>query len=326
MEPQGDKKIPDFFANRTQIQPDSQEDINLEEKENIQLVDDGNFDEVPYDFRAEYKERIERSFDVDEEDEKRFSSIRFHAIGIGLLIGVLVALLASVILFGSNEEELSEPVVISESQRPIKVRPTNPGGMEIPDQDKTIYKRMRSDDADTKVERLVVVEDIPVRPQIPTKEGQILGTPRAIPETSQEMELEVLSVSQKAVQLPAPKSVEVKKTEKIEEKQPITHIKEKPQIKADIKEAQKLEAMRQNEWHVQLISLPSKSGAQKAWPKILKAHSSILSGLPHDIIEVQIKEKGTFYRLRVGSFKDKKDAQNLCSKLKSRKQDCTLIK
>ena len=84
--------------------------------------------------------------------------------------------------------------------------------------------------------------------------------------------------------------------------------------------------MADNTWHVQLISLPSKAGAEKIWPKILKEHSTLLSGLPHDVVEAQIKGKGTFYRLRVGSFKDRKDAQNLCDKLKARKQDCTLTK
>ena len=34
MEPQGDKKIPDFFANRTQIQSETEEESSLsEEKE-----------------------------------------------------------------------------------------------------------------------------------------------------------------------------------------------------------------------------------------------------------------------------------------------------
>ena len=162
MEPQGDKKIPDFFANRTQIQSETEEESSLSEEKEFDFnhLEDDEIDDVPYDFRAEYKERIERTFSADEEEEeKKFSSIRLHAIGIGILIGVLVALLGSVILFGSDEEEgTSEPIVVAESQRPVKVRPTNPGGMEIPDQDKTIYKRMRSDEADTKIERLVVVD------------------------------------------------------------------------------------------------------------------------------------------------------------------------
>lgn len=323
MEPFDDKKLPDFFAARTQLQADTEDEAVPSEE--LQIDSDNDLmDEVPYDFRAEYKDKIERTFGLeDEEDDKKFSSIRLHAIGIGVLIGVLVALLASVLLFGSNDDELSEPIVVTESQRPVKVRPTNPGGMEIPDQDKTIYNRMRSNDADTKVERLVVVEEVPVRPQVPTKEGEILGKPQDI--SSEKMELEVLSVQKNAVQVPAPKP-DALKIEQINTKKVVTEVKEKPVEKSVTKETPKVQKMSANEWHVQLISLPSKSSAEKAWPKILKAHSALLSGLPHDIAEVQIKGKGTFYRLRVGSFKNKKDAQSLCTKLKSRKQDCTLTK
>ena len=350
MEPfEEEKKIPDFFETRAQIRSDVDDEDDAENAEQKPMTslgalkedDDLSSDEVPYDFRAEYKERIGEVLDEDDEKmEKRFSSVRIHAVGIGILIGVLIALLFSVFLFGSSDNEDSdEPIVVPGSQRPFKVRPTNPGGMDIPDQDKTIYKRMRSDAVDTKVEKFVVMDEEPVRPQVPTREGEILGTPRTMPVDSQEMELEVLSVQENAVQAPIAKSVQPKvpapvvNTDKVVQA-PKEVVKSEP---APVKTAtattttspkatKTTQKAKDNNWHVQLISLPSKAGAEKTWPKILKAHSALLSGLPHDVVEVQIKGKGTFYRLRVGSFKDRKDAQDLCDKLKARKQDCALTK
>ncbi len=328
-----EKKLPDFFANRAQVRLDADDEDTASDETVEPVQDDASVDEVPYDFRAEYKERIDRSFaDEGDDAEKNFFSVRMHAIGIGVLIGVLVALLVSVFLFGSADDTdtLDEPIVVSESTRPLKERPSNRGGMDIPDQDKTIYKRMRSDELDTQVERLVVTPEAPVRPQVPTKEGEVLGTPRSMAKSAEEMELEVLSVQQKAVQAPvakpvAPKAVkapvvEVKKEPvKVQSAVPVT----KPAAKTTAAAAPKKSA---DVWYVQLISLPSKSGAEKAWPKILKAHTALLSGLSHNVAEVQIKGKGTFYRLRVGGFNDKKEAQNLCNKLKARKQDCALTK
>ena len=183
-----DKKIPDFFKDRAQIQPDTEDNTEkkLPELDASSLSED--FDDVPYDFRAEYKERIERTFEADEENDRKFSSVKLHAIGIGVLIGVLIALLFSVFLFGKDDDDLKETIGVEESPRPVKVRPTNPGGMEIPDQDKTIYKRLQSDKMDEPVvERLSLNEEAPVRPQVPTKEGQILGAPRVMPETSEEI-------------------------------------------------------------------------------------------------------------------------------------------
>ena len=337
MDLKDDKKIPDFFSNRSQIRDDEEEQtVKTEPKMPVFDMDNSSdeIDEVPYDFRTEFKDRIEQTFANDEENEKRFSSVRLHAIGIGLLIGVLIALLFSIFLFGENNDDLEQTIVVEESQRPVKVRPTNPGGMDIPDQDKTIYGRLRSDEvSEPVVEHLKITEETPVRPQAPTKEGQILGTPRVMPETADEMELEVLSMQQKAVEAPVSKKpVVVIEKAKVKTPAPVAKApveKAKPvakpatEVKKQAPVASKTDA---NTWKVQLISLPSKAGAQKAWPKILKANSALLTGLDHDIAEVQINGKGTFYRLRVGSFKNRKDAQDLCNKLKSRKQDCTLTK
>ena len=334
-----DKKIPDFFSNRAQIQSDEEENVAKTEPKmpvfDVETQFSEEMDEVPYDFRTEYKDRIEQTFANDEENERKFSSVRLHAIGIGVLIGVLIALLFSIFLFTEKADDLEQTIVVQESQRPVKVRPTNPGGMDIPDQDKTIYSRLRTDKIEEPVvEHLNISEETPVRPQAPTKEGQILGTPRVMPETADEMELEVLSMQQKALEAPVSKKPTVVEKAKVEA--PVSAPVEKPQAsKASAPTvkpapvAKKQETAKKTQadtWKVQLISLPSKAGAQKAWPQILKKNSALLTGLEHDVSEVQIKGKGTFYRLRVGAFKNRKDAQDLCNKLKSRKQDCTLTK
>ena len=100
-----EKKIPDFFETRAQVRSDVDEDVTEKQKpsENLPNVsenDDLSIDEVPYDFRAEYKERIGEALNDEDEEkmDKRFFSVRMHAIGIGILIGVLIALLISVFL------------------------------------------------------------------------------------------------------------------------------------------------------------------------------------------------------------------------------------
>ncbi len=350
------KKVPDFFENRAEKQEDLEREdnftraserlnFNVNSDEDETDENDVNSDAVPYDFRAEYKERISQNLSENtEQADRHFMSVKMHAIGIGVLIGVLVALLVSVLLFGSNESTSldEEPIVIEESKRPTKVRPSQPGGMDIPDQDKTIYKRMRTDKVDTKAQAVVSGEEEPVRPQVKTKEGEILGKPQPAA-TAEEMEWEVLNLKDKAVQAPAPKVAAIQvapvaapvppvvaKTTPAEEKplaksQEVIYGKPVAQPKATSPKAAPAPKIAANKWHVQLISMTSKAAVSKEWPKILKAHTALLSGLPYDIQEVDVKGK-TFYRLRVGEFKNKKDAQNLCDKLKSRKQDCALTK
>ena len=285
--------------------------------------------ETPYDFRAEYKERITTTVPPTEEVDKTFSSIRFHAIGIGILVGVLLAVLVSALFWGNADEADETPAVITGNDEPYKERPAEPGGMQIPDQDKMVYKRMRTDDMDTHVERLFPEAEAPIEPvvqkpvepvPVPTREGQILGAPTFVPETPEQMELEVISTRQKAMKMDAAAPVPAAKPTAVETKPAA-----QPVAKPAAAKAPAVMPAGQT-WHVQLISLPSKSGAEKAWPKILKAHSALLSGLPHDVVAAEIKGKGTFYRLRVGSFKTRDEAKSVCDKLKARKQDCTLTK
>lgn len=356
-----EKDMPDFFKDESQK-------ATMLENENFEKAKERlNFDitptesdvledtTVPYDFRAEHKTDDDVTDDTFVEDH-RFMSVRMHAIGIGILIGVLLAVLLGMFMFDSDEQDdaNAEPVIIEGSTRPVKTRPSNPGGMDIPDQDKTVYKRMRSDKVDTQVEVISIAAEKPVQPQIKTKEGGILGAP--LPSTqpqpsvsNEEIEWEVLNLKEKAIQIedtaeevvPAaevqqqeevPVPVQVKEAEKpvvtakvepaVQQKQSAPKTESKPATKTIAKPAT---TQNKNAWHVQLISLRSKAAVNKEWPKILKAHSSLLSGLPHQVKEVNIKGK-VFYRLMVGEYKNKKDAQSLCSKLKARKQDCTITK
>lgn len=369
MEPFDNKdKVPDFFASRAEKQADDMLDDFEKAKERLRFpmtddepvqdkkTDDADDMEVPYDFRADYQEHIGQDLADDADNaQKGFMWIKVQSIAIGIVIAVLVASLVGVFFFSGEDEDMdSAPIVVEESQRPVKVRPADRGGMAIPDQDKTIYKRMRTNKIDAQVEHLSVEDETPVVPQVPTKVGEILGKPRVMPETAEQMELEVLSLQSKAVVAPAVIEPEVDTEAPVKAVASVPAVKNAvtkapapvtqkasqsaknvaqsakattPAATTKAKEASNAKATNAKElWRVQLISLPSKAGAEKAWPKILKAHSSLLSGLPHDVVAVQIKGKGTFYRLRVGAFAQKSNAQNLCNKLKARKQDCTLTK
>ncbi|MSO85203.1 MAG: SPOR domain-containing protein [Rhodospirillales bacterium] len=55
------------------------------------------------------------------------------------------------------------PVVRADSL-PFKVRPRDPGGMEIPDRDKLVYGRLQGEGSESRVERLLGPPETPIRP------------------------------------------------------------------------------------------------------------------------------------------------------------------
>lgn len=66
--------------------------------------------------------------------------------------------------------EKSVPVIRAEVA-PIKIKPADPGGMDVPDRDKLVYDRLNGEGAGTNVERLLPPPETP----LPIPEGQLQG-------------------------------------------------------------------------------------------------------------------------------------------------------
>ena len=76
---------------------------------------------------------------------------------------------------------------------------------------------------------------------------------------------------------------------------------------------------------IQLAADPSEATIRKMWSRIKKANSDILRDRT---LAVQTTVSGgtTFYRLRIGPFKDGAEARAVCQALKGRGQDCLVAR
>ena len=76
---------------------------------------------------------------------------------------------------------------------------------------------------------------------------------------------------------------------------------------------------------LQIGSYKSQSEAMHSW-SAFRARHAIAAGYRPDIQKVTLGAKGTWYRLRLGSFADKKSAIEVCEKLKSNGADCLVAR
>ena len=76
---------------------------------------------------------------------------------------------------------------------------------------------------------------------------------------------------------------------------------------------------------LQIGSYKSQDEAEAAWHAFQSKHP-IVGGYQSDIKQVDLGDKGTWYRLRVGAFADKDAAMELCSKLKADGASCFMAK
>ncbi len=68
-------------------------------------------------------------------------------------------------------------------------------------------------------------------------------------------------------------------------------------------------------YFLQIGAYKSEAEADTAWKTYSSKHAGALSGYSKDVKQVDLGAKGTWYRLRVGSFADKSAAAALCTKL-----------
>ena len=79
-------------------------------------------------------------------------------------------------------------------------------------------------------------------------------------------------------------------------------------------------------WRVQVGAVRSEDAARKEWARLQKRNKDLLGDLSVQVQSVDVKDKGTFYRIRGGPLASKADAEALCGKLKAKKVACLTIR
>ena len=246
----------------------------------------------------------------------------------------------------SGSEEAA-PLLTPEGS--AKVQPQDPGGMQIPHQDKLVYNQVEQGQDDTKIERLLPPPEQPKRPPepkvsepatppipsitAPLNETEDLpeprlgtdGTPRP-PEPQSPDEPRLPSPELAAPETPP--TVEQKvETPKVTAVEPAP-VEPAPAPKAEEPDTKPsaTAAIGAKDWRIQISAVKSEEAARSEWKRQQGKHKDLLGALSLQVQEIVIKGKGTFFRVRGGPLKDKAAAQSLCDALKKRKVSCIIVK
>jgi hypothetical protein len=187
-------------------------------------------------------------------------------------------------------------------ERPTKVKPEKPGGMEIPDRDKLIYTQKRA-----AVEHLLPPPEKPMprptAPPAPTPQAETMQPPAAPGGAS----------ATPAVVLPAQPQPAVKSA---------VNNKPGPAVAAKASTAQGASAPAGGA-RIQLGSVRGEEAAQHEWDRIRRANSDLLGSLSATPIRADLGEKGVFYRIQTGPIAD---ADRICGELKRRNIGCIIAR
>jgi cell division septation protein DedD len=222
---------------------------------------------------------------------------------------------------------------IAADNSPTKVKPEEPGGMVVPNMDKTIYDHISgtpSNDNLPKVERLLPSPEEPVdratlgsqeETPAPTTEqtNNTVETPLAETPTPQDSaNIPPATSTAKAIVITPPPSKEG--TIKSDD---LTLVPEGTSQRnaTDVQKSGNAAGIK-----VQLASVKSEKDAVETWNKLKKTHPELLGKLDYYIERKDLGSKGVFYRLQAGPISGSSEARLLCKKLTDLGQGCLVVK
>lgn len=205
---------------------------------------------------------------------------------------LVLALFGGIIWYSYMQGNEGGPVpVVRADKSPVKSKPADPGGLDVPDRDKLVYAKV-SGEEETKEDVLASSAELAVkRPtaQQPASEDVNIVLPPKPPSSTHSTN-EIVSQEAKKAAAIAPS------------------------------------ATNSGNFMIQLGAFGKKSSAENLWKSLVKKNGRSLGGLNPQYVMIDRGSKGVLYRLMAGAIEKRNKADDICGQLKKKKQACIVVK
>ncbi len=274
------------------------------------------------------------------------------------IVGTLVVFLASVLWYsyprGTDAKREEAVPIIRADAGPYKVEPTDPGGMEIPHRDSTVFDTLRASREEggnvRQVENLLSEPEEPV-----AREDLFAGLDAEIRVEGREVATIVDETPDEKVKVAVAAEPERAPADITEPVTVAEAVKEEPVKKAEAPAAQKValakpvppakpqrdnaEEISRTEpaagvetfeggragWYAQLGSLRSNEAARSAWNDMQKKVSA-LKTVEYRIEKADLGSRGVYYRVQAGPFAESRARQVCAAVEEQRPGGCLVVK
>ena len=259
----------------------------------------------------------------DIEEERGGGWLRFVLLGLAAIVVLGVGGAAAWKHYAGHRLPGVGVPVIKADDTPVKIKPDDRGGMQIPNQDKLVYNEMEGDKgtAQPRTERLLAPPEEPVQPNAP-----LMSPPKTVEPPPSSMV--------KAEPPPAPPAVAAAPRVPVIAAPPPIKAPTAPKMAAveapptaPVAAAKKAAPapVAAGNYLVQLGAVRSAEEADKEWNRIKKANGDVLTGLSLDVMQVELPGKGTYWRIRAGTMAEAA-AKSVCQQMSSRNQGCIVVR
>jgi cell division septation protein DedD len=207
-----------------------------------------------------------------------------------VLMGLTAVFLSgfAIMIWLSYTSEIDEggpiPVVRADGTV-VKEKPIEPGGKEIPFQDKEVFDRVDN---------------------LPNQGGDVLASSAEIP------------LKRPVIEEPIVSEQEAAANEVVEE---VTKVVETPKPAAIPVKA----ASTGGDFMIQIGAFADRKIAETHWAAVKSKNNAVLSNLSPTYMRVDLGDSGIFYRVRGGMLVDRVAADKVCAGLKKNNQTCLVV-
>lgn len=223
-----------------------------------------------------------------------------------LLIGTAILLAVAFFLlkfYQPGVRDRDTPPRITAENTPFKVEPEDPGGMQVPNQDRGVFDVMDGN-APEDVVTDVKTAEVPITLPKPKTDGANI---QVDPPASGSATVPVKPEERETI---APRS-------QVESTPPLTT------VKTPAPDRSIAPRTGSSDFVVQVASVRSQADAQATWNRLETRFPNLLSeGVYADIKRVDLEDKGIYYRTRVAGLADRAAANALCASFKDANQAC----
>ncbi len=234
-----------------------------------------------------------------------------------LLAAVVAGVVAWAVTGGTGPSEDDGPApLVAAPEGPDKVVPDDPGGLDVPDQDKMVYEAMTGEEETEEAEHLLPAAEEPADETLAAAHeagAAVEGADGALgsaPELAQNEAAVVEPAAGELADMPAAEPAPAPVAEVPPAPEPIV-----------------VASAPAGDYVVQVGSFREESIARAEGERLKALHGEIAGGLAVSVQRADLgAEKGVYYRARFGAFASREAADALCAQLKARKQDCLVVK
>ena len=215
------------------------------------------------------------------------------------------AVIAALVWGFSRGSSRNAPLIEADA-RPIKIRPDNPGGLRVPNQDELIFDRNRG-----------------ARSAAPGGLAPEAENPRVDQLRSQLAERAAQEAARNA---PPPSPAPAQPAAPATPSAPATaSALNAPGLPAPVPSAERFAPVPNGRAQVQLGALPSEAAARGEWDRLQKRVPEFLGNRRVSLAPFDREGQTPLYRIRTGGFADAATARAFCEEMKTRSIPCMVI-